>query len=37
LRDRTRGLLVPMLAHTTWNSYVIGSEWWATHHALLIP
>lgn len=37
LRDRTRGLLVPMVAHTAWNSYVIGSEWWSTHHALLIP
>jgi membrane protease YdiL (CAAX protease family) len=37
LRDRTRGLLVPMFAHTAWNTYVIGSEWWATHHALIIP
>jgi membrane protease YdiL (CAAX protease family) len=37
LRDRSRGLLVPMLAHTAWNSYVIGSEWWSTHHALIIP
>lgn len=37
LRDRTRGLLVPMVAHTAWNSYVIGSEWWSTHHALIIP
>lgn len=27
LRDRTRGLWVPMLAHTTWNTYVIWSEW----------
>lgn len=27
LRDRTRGLWVPILAHTTWNTYVIWSEW----------
>ncbi len=37
LRDRSRGLLVPMLVHTTWNAYVVGSEWLSTYfHAVLV-